>query len=129
MNAEIPTPFGPIPAAPADATAPTVLLWVVTILVVILACVCALLWSMVKKQAAKCEAENEAARKEATAARDRIEDLYKAAVEQFATRETRLTQVVEANTAVLSDIREIGSGYYRTLRDQRNQGAPRDPRI
>ncbi len=128
---DVPTPFGPFPAAPATSDAPTVLLWVVTVLVVVLGCVCALLWQQIKDSRAKCAAENELARKdaeeqrdeakrEAELARDKIEALYRQAIDQFAERESRLVGVVQSNTEALREIKEIGSGYYRTLRDQRN---------
>lgn len=131
--ADIPTPMGTFPAAPASADAPTVLLWVVTVLVVLVALVFWLLWQRIQREADKCAKENEQARKDATEARDlakreadaaraKIENLYQQAVEQMATRETKLIQVVESNTQVLSDIREIGSGYYRRLREQREGG-------
>jgi hypothetical protein len=132
--ADIPTIAGSFPAAPASADAPTVLLWVVTVLVVLLAVACLLLWQQIKDSRATCAKENEIARKEAAdaraeakrdadLARDKIEELYQQAVEQMATRETKLIQVVESNTQVLTDIREIGSGYYRTLREQRESGS------
>jgi hypothetical protein len=108
--ADIPTIAGSFPAAPASADAPTVLLWVVTVLVVLLAVACLLLWQQIKDSRATCAKENEIARKEAAdaraeakrdadLARDKIEELYQQAVEQMATRETKLIQVACARTA------------------------------
>src|SRR4051812_8167719 len=98
--ADLTTPFGTFPAAPADGTAPTVLLWLVTVLVLVLAVVCVLLWQQIKSSRETCQKENDKAREDAAAARleakrdadlarDKIEDLYRQAVEQMATREAK----------------------------------------
>jgi hypothetical protein len=131
---EIVTPVGSFPAAPASADAPTVLLWVVTVLVVLLGMACLLLWQRIQREAANCSEQNAQAREdaararteakaEADSARDKIEALYRQAIDQFAERETRLVGVVQANTEALNEIKEIGSGYYRTLREQRDNGS------
>ncbi len=129
---DIPTPMGSFPAAPASADAPTVLLWVVTVLVVLLAVVCFLLWQRIQREAANCAEQNKAAREEAesaretakadaSAARQKIEDLYRQAIDQLAERESRLITVVSSNTDVLREVKDISSGYYRTLREQRER--------
>ncbi len=127
---EIATPIGSFPAAPASADAPTVLLWVVTVLVVLLGVVSLLLWLRIQREAANCEKQNNAAREEAVAARAKIEDLYRQAIDQLAERESRLVEVVSSNTQVLREVKDISSGYYRTLREQRerHESGGHDPR-
>lgn len=129
---EITTPIGSFPAAPASADAPTVLLWVVTVLVVLLGVVCLLLWQRIQREAANCSEQNKLAREEAeaaratakadaAAARQKIEDLYRQAIDQLAERESRLITVVSSNTEILREVKDISSGYYRTLREQRER--------
>ncbi len=129
---EITTPIGSFPAAPASADAPTVLLWVVTVLVVLLGVVCLLLWQRIQREAANCAEQNKVARDDAAlaralaksesdAARAKIDELYRQAIEQMAEREQRLAEVVSANTDVLREVKDISSGYYRTLREQRER--------
>ncbi len=126
---EIVTPVGSFPAAPASADAPAVLLWVVTVLVVLLGVVSLLLWLRIQREAANCAEQNQTAREEAEKARQKIEDLYRQAIDQLAERELRLITVVSSNTEVLREVKDISSGYYRTLREQRErrEGGGSDP--
>jgi hypothetical protein len=131
--AVIPTPLGEIAMAPPSGDAPAVLLWVVTFLVGVLAVVCLLMWRMIQANAEACRKENAKAQEaadearreakaEAAASASKVEKLYEKAVEQFAQREARLTEVVQANTAALKELTEIGSGYYRAVREEREKG-------
>jgi membrane protein implicated in regulation of membrane protease activity len=119
MAAELVTPMGTFPAAPAAADAPTVLLWLVGILVLALGVVVLLLWRKMLEGEARCRAENEKARAEATTARDRIEEIYRTAVKEIGDREEKLQQVVASNTEALREVKELGSGFYRALREAR----------
>ncbi len=119
MAPEISTPMGTFPAAPASADAPTVLLWLVGILVLVLGVVVVLLWRKMLEGEARCRAENEVSRAEAKASRDRIEEIYRTAVKEIGDREARLTEVVTTNTEALREVKEMSSGFYRALRDAR----------
>jgi F0F1-type ATP synthase membrane subunit b/b' len=118
--ADLATPFGTFPAAPADGTAPTVLLWLVGILVLALAVVVVLLWRRMIESEARCQKETEGARAEAKTARDRIEEIYRTAVKEIGDREAKLQEVVASNTEALREVKELGSGFYRALREARD---------
>lgn len=122
--AELP---GGIPSAPTSTDNATVILWVVAVLMGALGIALVLLKRKLDENEAECRKQNDLARAEAAAARAQNERLYEEAIKATASRETKLVEVVERNTAAWNAFREeVGSGHYRALREA-NQKANRDP--
>jgi uncharacterized protein HemX len=115
------TILGSVETAPKSTDASSVILWVISLLVVALAIAVIKLYSLMREQRAECREEAAASRAETASLRKQNQELYTQAIEATAERESKLTEVVERNTAALYSVKDaVGSGVHRSILDKRD---------
>lgn len=106
-----------IASAPQSIDNATVILWVVGVLFTALAGVVAALWRQMCLNNKECREDNRLVREDADDVRKKHDQLYESIVEHASERERRLTEVVERNTAAMTELKDaVSSGYWKAIR-------------